>query len=89
MNLHHQTNTGGNLAPATLSLPAVSGRPGADGKFDYSQEREAMSSVGPIPEGNYSLDPSKVRPLTLKDEIIGKGMAWTHWCPVKLESNIG
>lgn len=78
MNLHSQTNKEGNLAPATLSLPAVSGRPNDAGKFDYSQKREAMPDVGPLPEGNYTLDPAKIRLLTLKDDVVGKTMAWTQ-----------
>jgi hypothetical protein len=78
LNLHYQTDVDGNNTPKTFSTPAVSGRPGADGTFDYSKSRQAMSSTGPLPEGSYSLDPSQIRPLTLKDEVIGKGMAWTQ-----------
>jgi hypothetical protein len=78
LTLNYQTNTGGNLAPASFSTPAVSGRPDANGQFTYTQEREAMSSTGPIPEGNYSIDPSQVRELTLKDEIIGTAGAVTQ-----------
>ena len=37
-------------------FPAVSGRPLDDGSFDYSSERQKIGSVGPIPEGDYSID---------------------------------
>lgn len=83
LTLNYQTNTGGNLAPASFTTPAVSGRPGVNGTFDYSPDRQAMADTGPIPEGSYSLDPSKIRELTFKDELIGKGAAWTQLLGIK------
>jgi hypothetical protein len=35
---------------------AVSGNPLANGSFDYSAERQKISSIGPIPEGEYSVN---------------------------------
>jgi hypothetical protein len=79
LNLNYQTTDNkGNLQPNTFSVPAVSGRPNDAGEFDYSKTRQAVGSTGPLPEGKYSLDPSKVRELSLKDDIIGQGMAWTQ-----------
>ena len=40
-----------------FSAPAVSGRPLADGSFDYSVARQKMGSTGPIPAGNYNINP--------------------------------
>ena len=37
----------------TKIYPAVSGRPNAQGGFDYSQSRQMAQFVGPIPEGTY------------------------------------
>ena len=42
---------------AVFSAPAVSGRPLADGSFDYSVARQKMGSTGPIPAGNYNINP--------------------------------
>lgn len=86
LTLNYQTNTGGNLVPASFTTPAVSGRPGENGTFDYSPARQAMSATGPIPEGSYSLDPSKVRELTFGDELIGKGFSWTQLAGRKVGS---
>lgn len=40
-----------------FSAPAVSGRPLANGHFDYSVARQKMGSTGPIPVGNYKINP--------------------------------
>ncbi len=41
---------------AVASYPAVSGRPLADGSFDYSADRQRIHDVGPLPEGEYSVN---------------------------------
>ena len=79
LDLNYQkTDNAGNISPATFSTPAVSGRPNADGKFDYSSDRQGMPNVGPLPEGKYTINPEAVQTLSLKDELIGTGMAWTQ-----------
>jgi hypothetical protein len=40
--------------------PAVSGRPDAAGKFDYSAARQHQQDIGPIPEGQYWIDPKQM-----------------------------
>lgn len=42
-------------------FPAVSGRPVESGKFSYAKERQAISDVGPIPEGDYWIQPSQLQ----------------------------
>ena len=49
-----------------ISWPAVSGRPDARGGFDYSPERQRQQNVGPIPEGDYWLDPRQLKDLREK-----------------------
>lgn len=44
-----------------LSLKAVSGRPLDDGSFDYSIERQMLSFEGPVPEGDYTINPNKIQ----------------------------
>lgn len=39
---------------------AVSGTPSEDGKFDYSIERQKLSNQGPIPQGEYWINPSEL-----------------------------
>ena len=47
-----------------IRFNAVSGRPGAgaDGRpvFDYSKDRQEKANVGPIPEGDYWIDPAEL-----------------------------
>lgn len=43
---------------ANAKYKAVSGRPNEKGEFDYSAERQKLGSVGPIPEGEYWINPS-------------------------------
>ena len=42
-------------------MKAVSGRAQDDGSFDYSNSNQQNKGKGPIPEGSYSIDPSKVQ----------------------------
>lgn len=47
-------------AKKTIYLPVVSGRP-IDGKFDYSQGRQKVADQGPIPEGDYWIQPAELQ----------------------------
>lgn len=79
LNLNYQTtNTNGGRTPNVFSVPAVSGRPNDAGEFDYSKKQQAQGNTGPLPEGSYSINPAQIRELSLKDDIIGQGMAWTQ-----------
>lgn len=44
----------------TMIYPAVSGR-AVDGKFDYSQARQKLADAGPIPAGEYWIQPSELQ----------------------------
>ena len=43
-----------------ITFPAVSGRPN-DGKFDYSPDRQKIPDQGPIPAGDYWIQPSELQ----------------------------
>ena len=45
---------------ALIYFPAVSGRP-SNGKFDYSLEYQKVADQGPIPEGEYWVQPSELQ----------------------------
>ena len=49
-------------------LPAYSGTPRFGTEFDYSKYRQERAE-GPIPEGDYSINPQEVQRPTLKDEV--------------------
>ncbi|GKT22136.1 tlde1 domain-containing protein [Acidovorax sp. SUPP3334] len=44
---------------SVLALPAVSGKP-KNGHFDYSAEWQKARNAGPIPEGDYWIQPSEM-----------------------------
>jgi hypothetical protein len=44
-----------------FNYKAVSGRPLKDGSFDYSKERQAIKNQGPIPEGEYHINPQEIQ----------------------------
>ena len=44
-----------------FSYPAVSGRPGAAGGFDYSVDNQKQKNKGPIPEGTYWIRPDELQ----------------------------
>lgn len=44
-----------------MTYPAVSGRPLALGRFDYSVDRQKVPDAGPIPEGEYWIQPSQLQ----------------------------
>lgn len=46
--------------PTLRVYPAVSGRPDDKGRFDYSRERQHESRTGPIPEGDYWVEPDQM-----------------------------
>jgi Domain of unknown function (DUF4157)/Protein of unknown function (DUF2778) len=64
------------LGSGTTSFAAVSGRPGPDGRFDYSAERQHLERVGPIPEGSYWLDPRELRNLAIQGLLSAYAAAW-------------
>lgn len=43
----------------TYTFPARSGSPKEDGSFNYSPEYQREKNRGPIPEGDYSINPAK------------------------------
>jgi hypothetical protein len=61
-----------------ISFPAVSGRSN-NGKFDYSMEYQKIPSQGPIPEGEYWIQPSETQENTwyrLRNSRSGWGDYW-------------
>ena len=44
----------------SYKYPAVSGRPGTDGNFDYSQQAQRVPDAGPIPTGVYWINPNEL-----------------------------
>ena len=59
-------------------FPAVSGQPLSDGTFDYSVERQRMTNVGPIPEGDYTLNSNSTQKwsdLSTMQKIYALGLA--------------
>jgi len=54
-----------------LSYKAVSGRPLKDGSFDYSKERQKIKDQGPIPEGEYRINPQEIQ-YTSDRNLVGK-----------------
>jgi RHS repeat-associated protein len=78
LKLHYQIkNYRGKLEQRTYSTPAVSGRPSEEGLFDYSHNRQKEGSTGPLPEGNYIVNPKDVRQLSLFDDMVGTVLAPT------------
>ncbi|WP_370262700.1 tlde1 domain-containing protein [Limnobacter sp.] len=58
------------------SYPAVSGR-SVNGSFDYSNQRQRVANQGPIPEGNYWINPSDLWTNTpLKNILRSPRSAW-------------
>ena len=45
----------------TIFYPAVSGKPDKNGHFNYSEERQKISNIGPIPEGDYWINPKELQ----------------------------
>ncbi len=58
-------------------LPAVSGEPRFGDEFDYSKYRQELLS-GPIPEGNYKINPQEVQRPTLKDDVVSLAGGLIH-----------
>lgn len=54
------------------SYPAVSGRPLADGSFDYSVDRQKIGGTGPIPEGIYWIRPDEIDDNWLNCQLSSK-----------------
>ena len=65
-----------NGVKITQRLPAVSGKP-QNGFFDYSPQRQQEKDQGPVPEGEYIINPQKIDRPTPLDKIIGVvGSGW-------------
>lgn len=45
---------------SAVVLPAVSGKPNEKNQFDYSPARQTVVSKGPIPEGEYWIQPAQM-----------------------------
>ena len=45
---------------SAIMLPAVSGKPNEKNQFDYSTERQSVAYKGPIPEGEYWIQPDQL-----------------------------
>jgi hypothetical protein len=54
-----------------FSVPAVSGRPDANGNFDYSRARQGMKGTGPLPAGKYYVNPQEMQHITEFQNAIG------------------
>lgn len=79
LDLHYQnTDSKGNISPSTFSVPAVSGRPDKNGQFDYSVARQEKENIGPLPEGDYKINPQGVQNLSLGHDIIGTALSFTQ-----------
>jgi hypothetical protein len=64
VELHFDGTTLSMTGSRSLSWPAVSGRSVGDDRFDYSPGRQQLSREGPIPEGDYWIDPSQLAQLS-------------------------
>lgn len=53
---------------------AVSGKPNRFGKFNYSQGRQRLENIGPIPEGVYWIDPTQLGIVKRPWEWAGFGL---------------
>jgi hypothetical protein len=62
----------------TASYPAVSGEPNAAGKFDYSPEQQKTAG-GPIPEGEYWINPDQMTLLGFGEKIRLKNAPYKSW----------
>ena len=65
------------IGTGAMSFPAVSGRPGPGGTFDYRPERQREESVGPIPAGEYWIDPRQMKDMALNNLFSsGSARSW-------------
>jgi hypothetical protein len=63
-----------------LTLPAVSGKRTETGKFDYSPERQKIPYQGPIPAGEYWIQPSQLWENNwLKSLVRAPRSAWGNY----------
>ncbi|WP_396957646.1 DUF4157 domain-containing protein [Nitrosomonas sp.] len=71
------------------SFPAVSGRPIEPGTtlFDYGADRQRLENVGPIPEGEYWIDPKEMKYFFLYDHSWGNARITIH--PFNTTHNFG
>lgn len=60
-----------------LLFHAVSGKPDEKGRFDYSAQRQRIRNLGPIPAGNYWVQPSQLWENNwLKSALRSSRSAW-------------
>jgi Protein of unknown function (DUF2778) len=63
-----------------LVLPAVSGKRTESGKFEYSAERQKVPNQGPIPAGDYWIQPSQLWENNwLKNLVVAPRSAWGNF----------
>jgi RHS repeat-associated protein len=70
-NLLYYTQTedeDGNLSLNMEVFDAVSGARDSEGDFDYSDSRQAQKNAGPIPEGDYGINPQEIQTQTWFDK---------------------
>ncbi len=60
-----------------VSFGAVSGKPSKGDSFDYSKARQKLAGVGPIPEGQYWIDPDDLWENTWYK--VGSREAWGNY----------
>ncbi len=60
-----------NGEKVTQQLPAVSGL-NPEKPFSYSPLRQRLPDRGPIPEGNYSINPQEIQKPTLAQDALGR-----------------
>jgi hypothetical protein len=75
LKLHAGPVSGGKV---TQAWHARSGRINADGKFDYSAERQKVSFTGPIPAGEYWIKPAQLREFLWSDASWGCARITIH-----------
>ncbi len=66
-----QGNPSAGIAPASMSFHAVSGRPDANGMFDYSKGKQQSVDTGPIPEGNFEMNLSEAPNMSFGKHVQG------------------
>ncbi|MFI3314997.1 MAG: hypothetical protein R3Y04_04980 [Rikenellaceae bacterium] len=59
-NAYKISPQGDTINQQTFRKKAYSGR-SQDGKFDYSLENQATRDIGPLPEGNYYINPQNIQ----------------------------
>lgn len=61
----------GSGTKSAVVLPAVSGKPNEQKQFDYSPARQAIAYKGPIPEGEYWIQPDEMWKNNAVKSVLG------------------